>query len=98
MAKKLQSQEVEECKECCIEILNTGAFLDAPTEADAPTSLASGCSPSEAPPARIPIQADYCPQAAPVPQLVTPPASSNCFSQRGEDLSEVMDVERDETF
>lgn len=98
MAKKLQSREVEECKECDIEILNTGTFLDAPTEADPLTSPTSGPSPSEAPPAHIPIQAGYCPQSAPVPQLVTPPASSSCFSQRGEDSSEVMDVERDETF
>lgn len=78
MVRKLQSQEVEECKECYIEILNTGTF----PEADALMSLASGSSPSEAPPAHIPIQTDYCPQSVPmllerpVPQLVPPPASS----------------------
>lgn len=101
MAKKLQSGEVEECKECCIEILNTGTFLDGTSEADALTSLASGAS--EGPPALIPIQADYCPQSASMsmplggPQLVRPPASSSCFSQREADSSADTDVERDET-
>lgn len=102
MAKKLQSGEVEECKECYIEILNsTGTFLDGTGEADALTSLASGAS--EGPPALIPIQADYCPQSASMsvplegPRLVRPPASSSCFSQREADSSEDTDVERDET-
>lgn len=91
MAKKLQSPEVEECKECYIEILNTGTFLEQfATEADALTPLAPGSSPSD--PGHVPIQVDYCPQSAlmplagPVPQLVAPLASSNTtFSQRGED-------------
>lgn len=97
MAKKQQSREVEECKECYIEILNTGRFLQAATEADALMSLASGSSPSEVPPTHILIRADYCPQSVPVPlegsvpRLAAPPVSS-----RG--LSEVTDVECDETF
>lgn len=103
MAKKLQSGELEECKECCIEILDTGTFLDGTGEADALTSLTSGAS--EEPPALIPIQADYCPQSASVSmsmrlegrQLVRPPASSSCFSQREADSSEDTDVERDDT-
>lgn len=99
MSKKLQSGEVEECKECRIEILDPGTFPDGPSEADALTPLASGAS--EGPPALIPIQADYCPQSASMPlegpQLVTPSASSSCFSQWEADSSEDTDVERDGT-
>lgn len=91
MAKNLQSLEVEECKECYIEILNPGGFL---AEAEVLTSLASRSSPPEAPPTHPPIQADYCPQS--VPELVPQPPSSlssSSFSQQGEDCAEIMDVE-----
>lgn len=87
------------CKECYIEILNTGTFLAATAEAEVLMSLASGSSPPEAPPTHTPIQTDYCPQSAPVLVPQPPSAdSSSSFSQPGEDWSEVMDVECDETF
>lgn len=75
MVKRLQSEEVEECRECHIEILDTGAFLEATSEADALMCLAPGSSPpEEPPPTQVPIQVDYCPQSAPLP-LQAPPAS-----------------------
>nr|AAR25691.1 class I helical cytokine receptor number 28 [Tetraodon nigroviridis] len=75
MVKRLQSEEVEECRECHIEILDTGALLEATSEADALTRLAPGSSrPEEPPPTQVPIQVDYCPQSAPLP-LQAPPAS-----------------------
>lgn len=79
MAKKLQSQAVEECKESCIEILSTGPRLDDAAEADALTSLALWAPPPEASLAHIPIQIDYRPQA-PVRPVVAP-ASSGYISQ-----------------
>lgn len=65
MAKKLQSQVVEECKESYIEILSTGPLLADATETDPLTSFRAPTF--EASLARLPIQADYCPQSALVP-------------------------------
>lgn len=78
MAKKLQSQVVEECKESYIEILSTGPRLDA-SETDVLISLALQASPSEAPLAHIPIQVDYHPQSPARP--VVAPASNGYVSQ-----------------
>lgn len=79
MAKKLQSQVVEECKESYIEILSAGPRLDDVAETDALTSLAFLASPSEASLAHIPIQVDYRPQLPAQPVVAA--ASSGYVSQ-----------------
>lgn len=78
MAKKLQSQGVEECKESYIEVLSTGPRLDD-VETEALISLALRAPPPEASLAHIPIQADYRPQS-PVRPVVAA-ASSGYIAQ-----------------
>lgn len=71
MAKKLQSQVAEECKESCIEILSSGPRLEDAAETDTLTSLA--CH------AHVPIQLDYRPQSPARPVVAA--ASSGYVSQ-----------------
>ncbi|XP_062272715.1 oncostatin-M-specific receptor subunit beta [Scomber scombrus] len=65
----LQSQKVEECISCDIEILNTRPPLNKTTRKDpellnTPCSSASQCSTSSFSPSCEPLQADYYPQSA----------------------------------
>lgn len=79
MAKKLQSQVVEECKESYIEILSTGPRLHDAAETDVLISLAFRASPSEASLAHIPVQVDYRPQSPARPVVAA--ASGGYVSQ-----------------
>lgn len=105
MAKKLESQEADECKECRIEVLNARRFPDGPAETDPLASVTCVRSPpSEASLAHIPTRADYCPQSAPVlnrgaaHRPATPPSARGYFSQQRADLCEVADAGRGQTF
>ncbi|XP_070761070.1 leukemia inhibitory factor receptor [Enoplosus armatus] len=68
--KRLQSQKLEECSSCNIEILNTRPPLTETTTLRDPeplnTSPASQSSPSTLPLSRVTLQADYCPQSTTV--------------------------------
>ncbi|XP_041793411.1 leukemia inhibitory factor receptor [Chelmon rostratus] len=71
-SERLQAQQVEECSCCDIEILNTRPFVNATTTLSDPEPLSTPPPPgSRSPPstlslARVPLQADYCPQSTTV--------------------------------
>lgn len=100
-ADRLQSQEVEECSRCDIEILNTGprfddtARLSNPEPLDTQISCGSQSSPSPVSLSCVPLQGDYCPQSVIVLweeqalQQMTCFSSKSYFRNTEQDMSEV---------
>ncbi|XP_034728872.1 leukemia inhibitory factor receptor isoform X1 [Etheostoma cragini] len=103
MGELLQSQKVEECSCCDIEILNTRPLLDETTalrDAEPMNTLpdpGSQPSPSALSLSCEPLQAEYCPQSVPVfwdrtTLQQTCISNSNYVNTMEEDLSEAQQV------
>lgn len=102
-AERLQSQEVEECSRCDIEILNTEAGFDDAARLinveplDTQVSRGSQSTPSTEALSCVPLHTDYCPQTVTVfsegQALQQIPCVSNktYFHNVEQDLSEVRD-------
>lgn len=103
-AERLQSQKVEECSSCEIEILNTRPPLNETTTLRDPEPLStlpspgSQASPSTLSLSRVPLQADYCRQSVmvlwegPALQQIAGVTNKTCFHTTEEALGEAQQV------
>lgn len=103
-AERLQSQKVEECRSCDIEILSTRPPPNETTTLRDPEALntlpspGSLASPSTLSLSRVPLQAGYCPQMVmllwdgPALQQIEGITNKTYFHTTEEDLSEAQQV------